>query len=332
MRPIPIALGFGLMVWAVCPPPAVADPAGPTDYQTEVIAIDPDGTGFTVEIIGGDAFVGLVVEPGVAVEVIGYRGEPYLRFRADGLVEENANAPSTYLNEDRFGETTIPDSVDRGAEPDWQLVATNGSYAWHDHRTHWMNQQHPPGAAPGDIILEGVVPLLVDGVEVDVIVQSTWMPPPSASGASAGAVLGILAVAAIGRRRDRRAIASIAFGSVALTIGLIAFASVPGETDPPVLLWVLPAMAIVTGVVARRPGIAGLESPLEGVGQSVLEVVAPSLLIAWGVTKWDWIWRPVLPTDLPSWAERLVTVAVLTAGLGLAIAAMNPRPVSETAR
>ena len=82
-------------VWLVLgAAPATADPAGPTDYQTEVTSIDPPADGFRVEAIGGDAFILLTAEPGVTVEVLGYRGEPYLRFHPDGRVEENRRSPT----------------------------------------------------------------------------------------------------------------------------------------------------------------------------------------------------------------------------------------------
>ncbi|MGD2052087.1 MAG: hypothetical protein PVI35_06395, partial [Acidimicrobiia bacterium] len=81
-------LGLALAAMLVVPAaPALADPAGPSDYQSSVIGLDPPVAGVDVSIIGGDSFVRLVVDPATEVEVTGYRGEPYLRFLPGGIVE-----------------------------------------------------------------------------------------------------------------------------------------------------------------------------------------------------------------------------------------------------
>ena len=293
--------------------PASADPAGPTDYQSEVIAVVPPAPGVAVETIGGDAFLRLVVEPGLLVEVVGYRGEPYLRFLPSGTVERNENSPSTYLNEDRYGETELPPNATPEAVPDWRKVADGGAYAWHDHRTHWMNEDRPPGREPGDRILEGVVPLLVDGAEVDVAVASSWEPAPSRVPVVAGAAAGLLATVLF-RRRVAAAIAVVA--AAALGVGITASLSVPPETAPSPLLWVVPATALVLAAVAAfaRPGERWPD---------YLALVAAAELVVWALVRWDWLWRAVLPTAAPFWLDRAATAAAGAAGLLAAAAAVH---------
>lgn len=168
---------------------AWADPAGPTDYRSEIVSVEPPPSGVHIRMIGGDSFLEVSVDRGIELEVVGYRGEPYLRFGPDGAVEINDNAPSTYLNEDRYGETDVPPSASADVDPSWRVVSEDGVHAWHDHRTHWMNQSRPAGE-PGAQILEANVPLVVNGIDTDVTVISTWEPPPSPWSASAGAVIG----------------------------------------------------------------------------------------------------------------------------------------------
>ena len=177
MRPI-AAMAAGVVLAAVFSTPVFADPAGPTDYRSEVVSVDPPSDDIDVEIIGGDSFVELTAQPGTDVVVVGYRGEPYLWFRPDGTVWENEKAPTTYQNLSRFG-TDAPAAADPEAEPDWHQVASDHRWAWHDHRTHWMQTTRPLGAGPGDQILEAVVPLVVDDADVAVTVASTWQPAPS---------------------------------------------------------------------------------------------------------------------------------------------------------
>ena len=100
--------------------------------------------GVDAEIRGGDSFLELTVDEGHTVIVEGYEGEPYLRFQPDGTVERNRLSTATYLNDDRQGAgVTIPPEVTE-ADADTpnrsgRRSPTGGTYAWHDHRVHWMD-------------------------------------------------------------------------------------------------------------------------------------------------------------------------------------------------
>ena len=334
MRRLP-AIVAAAAAFVMVPGPALADPAGPTDFESTVVAVDPPAEGVGVEIIGGDAFVQLTVAPGIAVEVVGYRGEPYLRFLPDGVVEVNDNSPSTYLNEDRYAATDVPASASTEALPSWRQVASDGSYAWHDHRAHWMNESPPPGRGPGDRILEGVVPLIVGGREVDVAVASVWQSGPSPMPAMAGAALGLaVAFAAAARQRlAGMALTTALLAAAALVVGLAAYASVPAEAAPAPTVWLAPATALAlallaaTGARAGRPLPAGMHrwAPL-------LAVIAAAELVVWAGLRWDWLWRAILPTGAPYWADRLVIAAALGGGAVLSIAALRTVLVPEPAR
>lgn len=293
---------------------ASADPPGPTDYLSEVVDIDPNVAGIEVEIVGGDSFVLLTVAPGIGVDVVGYSGEPYLRFLPDGTVEENQLAPSKYLNEDRYAAGEIPTEADATAEPRWMVVADDGAYAWHDHRTHWMNEIPPPGRGPGDQVAEGVVPLFVDGVEVDVTVASVWQDPPSSLPVVLGLAGGVLlAIAMIRRRSKLTAAAILGLAAVALVAGGTAYLSVPTETAPPWSLWVFPlTSALLSGVVLLGRGRSEFVARYE----SFLLLIAALELVGWGVAHWGWLWPAILPTALPFWMDRFVGAVTLVGALG----------------
>jgi hypothetical protein len=305
--------------WLIARAPAVAlaDPPGPTDYLSDVTAVDPATGGFEIEIIGGDSFVLLRVEQGTRAEVIGYQGEPYLRFAGDGTVEENAASPSKYLNEERYG-GDLPAAADATAPPDWRVVADDGSYAWHDHRTHWMNPQPPPGLGPGDQVAEGVVPLVVDGVEVDVTVKSVWQEPPSPIPVTAGLIVGLaLAGLVFTRWRHQAAWVIVALAGAATSLGLTAYLSVPPETGPIWSLWVLPATSLaVAGSVVVRQGRGGVVDRQ----RNMLLLLAALELVAWGMVHWDWLWPAIIPTSAPFWLDRFGAVVVLAGSLGSAAA------------
>lgn len=307
---------------------AVADPPGPTDYLSEVTAIEPEVAGIQVEIVGGDSFFLLTVAPGVRVDVVGYSGEPYLRFSSDGTVEENQASPSKYLNEDRYAITEIPDTASADADPEWKVVATDGSYAWHDHRTHWMNEMKPPGKGPGDQVVEGVIPLFVDGVEVDVTVASVWQEPPSALSVVLGITAGLLLGFAVIRRRGPMLHWMIVGAAlVALGSGAVAYFSVPGETAPTMTMWLVPATAAVLALVAIYRQSLGDGS------RRILLLIAALEVVAWSIAHWGWLWPAVLPTSLPFWLDRFIGAGVLVTAMAAAVAvlltaAAPPRQVS----
>lgn len=291
--------------------PALADPAGPTDYETEVASIEPSIEGLDVDVIGGDAFIRLTSTSSATVEVKGYSGEPYLRFLPDGTVEENELSPTRYLNVDRYAIVSVPEQASASASPVWRLARSDGSYAWHDHRAHWMNTQPPPGAGPGDQILEGVIPLIVDGAEVDVTVISVWQPQPSFWPVMVGLVVGVGVGLAATQRPAWATVATLVLSLSALTVALVAFFSVPLETGPSWVLWLVPLTAGLLALLALRPSLWGRWSGSIQRSAPTLVLIGSLELVVWGLVRWDWMTAAILPTVLPFWVDRMVVAAVL---------------------
>ena len=308
-----VVLATTMMVVIMVASPAAADPADPTDYQTDIVAVDPPTPSITVESIGGDSFIRLTVASGHQVEVIGYQGEPYLRFGPDGVVEQNENSPSRWLNDDRYGEADPPATATAEAEPDWVIVATDGSYSWHDHRTHWMNPQKPPGAEPGDTVLEAVVPLVVDGADVDVAVRSTLLDPPSPLGPVGGAVVAALTMVAgwLLARLFGVSLMALLWSGLAAVVGVLAFSAVPSETEPSILMWILPLVGLAVlgvGLLLRAQG-----KPWEI--WSILTLAAGVELMLWAWLRKDSLNRALIPTTAPYWLDRVAVAASAVAGL-----------------
>jgi hypothetical protein len=298
--------------------PAAADPAGPGDFRSEVTGVIPDLDGFTAEIRGGDSFLELTVPEGHEVIVEGYQGEPYLRFRADGTVERNRLSSATYLNDDRKGRVEIPGEVqaamEAGAEPEWEAIADGGTYAWHDHRVHWMAEVSPP-VERGERVTGAYdpwrVPLEVDGEAGEVQGILTYASATSPLPWAALAIAVLVGVALVGRGRGLRVPAAVLLlaSVVAVIVGRADWAATPdGQGNP--LLWVLPTVAVVTAA-----GAVVLAARSTGV---VLVLAAIACLSAWGLFRIDVLLEPVLPTDLPFAMDR-ATVA-LALGLSAAVA------------
>jgi len=307
--------------------PAAADPPRPTDYRSTVTAVTPAAEGVRAEIVGGDAFLELRVDEGHEVTVPGYGEdpEPYLRFRADGTVERNARSEATYLNDDRQGAVDLPARADNDADPEWETVADDGTYAWHDHRIHWMGSSRPPGAEPGDVVQDWTVPLTVDGTPIDVTGELVLVARVSPVPWIALAVAGAAAVAVLGRRRPlvpALAVAAAAAGT--LVVGWAQFSVAPEGSGANPLLVAVPLVGLLAAGlgVAFRGRAAGPTATLAGA----------AAVVGWGVLRANVLWMPVLPTDLPAGVDRAVTAAAVgAAAAGAAVivwsASLAVRPV-----
>jgi hypothetical protein len=309
-----------LLVALAVPATALADAAGPTDYLSEIRSVDPETSSISVSVVGGDSFIRLVASPGTEVIVLGYRSEQYLRFDPDGNVFENRNSPTKYTNDDRYGGAPIPANATPEAEPDWKQVASTGRYSWHDHRAHWMQSSRPAGRQVGDQIVEGVIPLLVDADEVDVTVISTWQPAASRLPIVLG---GIVAAALIGwaawRRRsnNRWAMACLPVAAAAAVAGRWQFASLPVETGPRSVWWLLPAIAVLAAIVAIVAEYRHRAFVARGA-----TLVAGVQLVVWGLIKRDGLQAALIPTGAPGWFDRLATTSALIGGIGLTALAL----------
>lgn len=329
----------GLALTAAVGAPVFADPAGPTDYQSEVQSVEPETDAIEVGVVGGDSFIEMRVEPGVEAMVIGYEGEDYLWFRADGVVLENQNSPATYLNADRYGIDGVPDTASADAEPDWKQVATGGYWAWHDHRAHWMQSARPFGLEAGDQILEAVIPIVVDGEVVEVTVISTWQPEPSPVAMWLGVLVGVGVAVGAWFLRGRRVppiAATIPLVALTVVVGVAQYTALPSATGPR-LVWI--ALPIVAAICAA----VGLVSALSGrrfAADAAMLLVGVELAI-WGFVKRDGLSAAIVPTDAPFWLDRLATAAALVGGVLVAAVALwwlfalpgakdAPEPVSDS--
>jgi hypothetical protein len=172
-----------------------------------------------------------------------------------------------------------------------------------------------------------VIPLVVDGTDVEVTVVSTWQPAPSPVPALAGFVVGVLlAAAAWWLRRTARApalVAVVPLVLLALVVGLWQYRSLPPETGPLVVWWLLPAVATVcaaAGVVADRRATAGTSG-----GRFVADAAALLVgveLAVWGVLRRQGLSRAIIPTDAPQWLDRFATGAAVGGGATLALLAL----------
>jgi hypothetical protein len=207
------AVAAALAVLCVAAPAALAHEGNP-NYRSEVRTIAPALPGLEARVLNYDDAIQLAYEGERPLVVEGYRGEPYLRFNPDGLVEVNRRSPAAYLNEDRFAQVELPGRADHQARPSWAPVAENGRYDWHDHRIHWMSESSQPPQIKDEgertKIFDWDIPMASAGTPVEVRGTLTWLGKeesgfPVAAGLTLGGALvgGALLIVLVRRRRSR---------------------------------------------------------------------------------------------------------------------------------
>lgn len=317
------AAALALALLALGAGTAHADPAGPGDFRSEVTGIVPALDGVAAEIRGGDSFLQLTVAAGHTVVVEGYSEEPYLRFLPDGTVERNRLSSATYLNDDRTAQVTIPPDAQAatrdGAAPDWVEVASDGVYAWHDHRVHWMSGASP-SVARGERVPGSYdpwrVPIEVDGVAHEVRGTLTYARATSAVGWLALAVVAAAALGWLGRGRGVRlaALVLVAVSAAAVVVGRADWSATPEGAGNP-LLWVLPLVALGAAV-----GGAALAARSAGVVSTLASVAT---LSGWALLRVQVLFKPVLPTELPFALDRATVALALAASVAGAYLAVT---------
>ncbi len=328
-RPLGLAMTVGVCVGVATPTIAFADAAGPTDYRSEIVEVTPAEAAGVIDVAieGGDAFVSIDVAPGHEVVVFGYDDEPYLRIDEAGVVFENRRSFATYYNEDRYGDVDIPDVVDNDAAAEWARIAGDGSWAWHDHRAHWMGTEPPIGLEPGDSLPTQVVPMSVDGTPVEIEVSTTLIAPPSRWPALFGLMMGLAIVLAASLAGPATVdLVAIVLSAFAVWVGVAQFRSLPAETGPLVTWWLLPATALACCLAVIA--IYGRSRLVE----AGLLAVAGLQLLLWAVRRRSGLSSALLPTDLPFWLDRAVTAAALSGGAVVAVVAVRAmlvRPVTS---
>ena len=193
-------------------PVAIAHQGNP-NYRSVVSKVTPDVPGIKVSVLNFDDRLLLHNTSGQDVVIYDYADppRPYARLMADGTVEVNRNSEAYYLNEDRYGETSVPKNLPE--EPQWEQVSRSSRFEWHDHRAHWMGKGDPPGLkdkSKRQKLNDWSVPIEIGGRPGTIAGTLTWVPledDPLPVGAIIGfaALVIVLAIVVIVVRRRRSA-------------------------------------------------------------------------------------------------------------------------------
>ena len=333
-----VAAAAACTVGVITAAPASAHDGGPggTNFKSDVVDVPVDGVRWEVPV--GDALVAARNDTDRELVVLGYQGEPFLRFVPGEGVFENRRSPATYLNADRFAEVAVPAEADPEAPPTWERVATGSSHAWHDHRIHWMSRTDPPAvqADPGrgHTIFDWQIPFELEGEDEQQVVRGTlrWLP----SRPWWPWVLGALIVAAVplalgsrthpeGHRWPGVARPVLVLLAVVLAAGAVHavddLATVPGTLSDDVVPGTIAAVVLAVGGWCVWRGWRA-----DGTGLAAVAIGSLVVLFGQGLPHRSALGAPVLASSLPDGFTRgLVAMSLALAVPGIVVGLLAER-------
>lgn len=251
--------------------------------------------------------------------VLGYEGEPYLRFDSSG-VAANRRSPATYLNASYDGEP-VPPTADPEAEPDWRAVRDQPVHRWHDHRFH------PPKRPPSDdgtrqVVAEWEIPVVADGERAAVAGVIEWVPPsppwPWWLAAAILAIAGGAAAVRLGLPALLLVLLVAVWADVTRVVGIVAEVGSGWST----FVDVAAVGAVGWGLAVAATVLAALRRPIDAL---VAGAVAGAIVaVTGGVLELGDLATSQLPSALPLTAARAVVAAALGAGAAAAAGGAVP--------
>lgn len=305
---------------------------GTSGSNFRTVFTDPATDCLTWTVYDDDGYLGLRSTCGGTVTVLGYEDEPYLRFSAAG-VEENRNSPAAYLNLDPQANVTVPPTANAAADPDWVMRSSLPTYRWHDHRTHWMNDQPPQTDARMVRVSEWTIPLVFDDDGTGAFIYQLeakgelwysaplpWWIPLSLAAVPLGCVVVFALRRGLARPEGQVTRLPQLAGPIALLLaviaGLTALTAIDdlvqaGRVQDPRLVAAL-TLVIVVGAVGWA-----VARGRKGDDTAFLALVGAGVALSWA---YGWVDRSVLSasflrTGLPDLALRVVVAMQLLAAL-----------------
>ncbi len=242
------------------------------DFVARVVSTGRDPSVIHARIDDGDRKLELRVSPPHTVLVLGYAGEPFLRFSPAG-VDVNDRSPTAVA--DKLARGASAPALTPRAHARWSFLTGGDRFAWHDHRLGPV-----PARRYGDgEVATWAIPLVVDG-RPDLITGRLWHgrgPPVWIWLGVFG--LALVAAAPLSRQQPDRAARTVFIcagvaGTAALVLS-IGLSLGPGlgawEGVPTTVVVAVAAVAVFRWLPQARgalAGLVGLVAALVGLGDA----------------------------------------------------------------
>jgi hypothetical protein len=164
------------VLMAILLAPATAAAHGPVNpaASSYLATVRRVPAGLEAKVVDGDLRMWLQVRSPETVEVLDYRGAPYLRFSRRG-VQVNQNSSMYYLNQ--VPVELVPRNIGLHTPPRWIQVSSGHAYEWHDGRLHAgaVTALRPGSTYAG----RWIIPVRIDGRQALIAGGLRYAPNPS---------------------------------------------------------------------------------------------------------------------------------------------------------
>jgi hypothetical protein len=301
----------------------------PTNYRSQILAIDPPVPGLHVSLLDLGRRIRLVNAGSVEVMVLGYQREPYLRVGPDGVFE-NRRSPAVYQNKVVSGSTTgttLPPQADASAPPEWHRISTGHTAIWRDQRTRWEGRD-PPEVAQAPTLTQVVVPTWTIELrkgDTPVLLEGriTWVPGPSPWPWVALALVLVVGCGALARWRHwGPALSGCVAAMVAIdAVRSLGVAMAGGGSIAGVAVTVL--LGGLVSVVAWVVGVRSIAALQQSQERGSLAAGAAGLFIGfYSLSDLPVLSRSQVPQAFSSTFARVAVATSLGLGFGLVVAAI----------
>ncbi len=266
--------------------------------------------GLEARVVDGDQRLWLRASPDVTAYVLGFAGEPYLRFSPGG-VAVNEHSPAYYLN--RARPRMPPAGLTPATPPLWKTFSHGHTYSWHEDRLHALAAvARSPGSS---FVGRWAIPVLVGGTMTRISGTLWHANDPSLLWFWPVVVL-LACIAALLRLRDPRldTIAAAALAAVALGAATLGRLGRELVGRPTVSGWQLVVVALTCAVAASLAPLY-LRREWRAVAGGVIAVLA----IYQGAALAGTLLHGFVLSVLPAWLERAAAITSLAAGAGLLV-------------
>ena len=89
----------------------INDQGSSYNYRSYITSVVPHVPGLSLEVLEFADRLLLTNHSGRTITVYGYQEEPYAHVLADGVVQLNTRSPAYYLNQNFYGQVTVPPSA-----------------------------------------------------------------------------------------------------------------------------------------------------------------------------------------------------------------------------
>jgi hypothetical protein len=265
--------------------------------------------GIDARVVDGDQQLWLHADAGLTVVVLGFEGEPFLRFSSRG-VEANERSPAYYL--DRGRPAAVPRDATPRAAPLWHLLRRGHAYAWHEDRLHSLAAAaRQPGS---DRVGRWTVPLRIDGRPHRIVGSLLYAPDPSLVWLWPVVVATLCCIAFLRLRRPRVNECLLAvLAATTLTALLAGRAGRDLYGRPNVSGHALAGLGVTAAIVAVGAVVLLRSSEWRAVVALLVGVAG----IYEGLTLLGTLLHGFVLSGFPAAAERSAASACLAAGVGL---------------